>query len=695
MGESLLLEIGVEELPSSFVAGAVSALPQLLRGRLDALRIAHGEVTACGTPRRLTVIAADVAEAQPDLDEEAMGPPVRVAFDSDGKPTKAAESFAKKLGCAVEDLGRKATPKGEYVVGRRVEKGSPALELLPAELEALCVEIPFRKSMRWSDGDVAFGRPVRWLVALLGSEVVDFSFAGVTSGRTTYGHRFLAPDAITVPEPSAYASVLREAHVLVHEEERTELMMRRLNEAAVDARGELIEDEFLVGENLSLVEEPHVVVGTFDESFLALPERVILDVAKDHQRYFGIRSSEGRLLPRYLAVVNTAEAPDKIRLGNDRVMRARLADAKFFYDEDLKQPLIERRADLDAVVFQKRLGSIGDKVRRIERLVLQLGSELGLSESTVKTATTGVALAKCDLVTLMVGELPELQGEMGRAYARQQGTAADVADVIAEHYQPRGADDPTAPGDAGALVAIADRLDTLAGCFAIGLAPTGAADPLALRRASIGVLRTVLDKRWNLSLASALAAAHGGYEGVSLDLDADETGSKLLGFFHQRLRGLLSEQLPGDVVDATLAASADPPHAARLRAEALGAIAPEVRAGAGEVFKRAANIAKESPAGEVAAPESVQDEVHASERALHDGFERLRQSLDAADGKEDYSLAFNAVADFAPTLAQFFDDVFVMVDDVPVRENRLRMMRAVHTTCSRLANFKLLAKQAG
>lgn len=693
MSEDLLLEIGVEELPASFVTAAVAALPGLLEKRLGELRLGHGEVGATGTPRRLAVWARAVAEAQTDLDEQVLGPPARVAFDAAGQPTRAASAFAAKIGCAPEQLSRVTTDKGEYVAGRRVERGAPARELLPRALADVCTAIPFRKSMRWSDGNTAFGRPVRWLVALFGSSELPIRFAGLSAGRSSAGHRFLAPGPVEIARLSDYVATLRAAHVLVDLDERRRVLGERLEAAAREAGGKLIEDEFLVAENTSLVEEPHVVAGGFDQAFLELPEQVILAVARGHQRYFGLRGSNGRLLPRYLAVANTAENADNVRRGNDRVMRARLADAKFFYDEDRKRPLGERRAALDGVVFHKRLGSVGDKVRRVERLVGILGAQLGLDANVVGTAEQAAGLAKCDLVTLMVGELPELQGEMGRAYALAQGTSGAVARAISEHYQPRGADDPTAPSDAGALVAIADRLDTLSGCFAIGLAPTGAADPLALRRAALGLLRTLLDKRWDLSLSESVHAAHDGFRDVQLELDAATTSERLATFFRDRLRGLLAAELPTDVVDACLDAASDRPYDLALRARALGAISPVVRASAGEVFKRAANIAKDAPAGEPCPPAEVASEVHASEQNLFDAFAALRRALAAAEKRHDYAAALDELAGFAPVLGKFFDDVFVMVEDVPVRENRLRLMSGIHRACSAFANFKLLAYQ--
>ena len=390
-------------------------------------------------------------------------------------------------------------------------------------------------------------------------------------------------------------------------------------------------------------------------------------------------------------MVNTAEKPDAIRRGNDRVMRARLSDAKFFYDEDSKTPLSARRAALDGIVFHKRLGTIGEKVRRIERLVGEVGALLGLPEKTIATALEGAALAKCDLVTLMVGELPELQGEMGRAYAIAQGVALPVADVIAEHYLPRGADDLSAASDAGALVAITDRLDTLTGACAVSVMPTGSADPLALRRAAIGVLRTLLDRSWDLSVPKAVARAHAGFDSTRFDLDASATADRLSSFLAQRLRGVLGVELASDVVDACIAAGHERPLDVARRARALSAIDPSVRALVGEVFKRATNIAREAPEGEPVPPDQVSSDVHPSERTLFDAFTKLRSVLGAG---YDPGGSLTAIADFAPVLGKFFSDVFVMVDDAKVRENRLRLMREIQRTCGALASFNLLAKDA-
>ncbi len=689
MSRDLLLEIGVEELPASFVTQAVAALPQLVAAELKQLRLECELLSATGTPRRLALAAKGLSEVQADLDETVMGPSARVAFDGDGKATKAAASFAAKLGCNVSELMCVNTPKGEYVAGHKRESGRSALEILPSMLERVCAAIPFRKSMRWGDGDTAFGRPVRWLLCLFGEEVLTVKFAGLVSGNTTEGHRFLDKDPQPIQAPSDYVAALRKRHVIVDITERKQLMVSRLLQCAKNLGGDLIEDDFLVEENCNLVEDPQVITGSFEDSYLVLPERVILNVARGHQRYFGLRSPDGHLMPNYLAVVGTAENPENVRRGNDRVMRARLADAKFFYTTDLEKPLPTRRDALDGVVFHKRLGSVGDKVRRLERLVPKLGELLALSVPVIQKATESAGLAKCDLVTLMVGELPELQGDMGAAYALAQGIDPDVANAIREHYQPRSADDPTAPSDVGALLALADRFDTLVGCFAIGQVPTGTADPLALRRSTLGILRTLFDKAWDLSLSPAFRTTYDGFAGVKLDATIEQTSERLATFFKDRLRGLLTQ--PVDVIEACLDVAAGRPLDARRRAEALAIMHPDVRAKVGEVFKRAANIAKEAGESLLRPPSEVCADVHPSEHHLYGAWLSLRATLAAADSRRDYPASLEAIAEFAPSLDRFFTDVFVMVDELDVRNNRLNLMRDIHRGCSTIANFGLLS----
>jgi glycyl-tRNA synthetase beta chain len=581
-----LLEIGTEELPSSFVDAALAALPGIVADELANARLSHSKVRALGTPRRLAVLVDEVAGRQLDLDEEVIGPPEGAAF-KDGKPTRAAEAFASKLGLGVDALAvvdKPAGPKqkpGRYVVGRRVEQGRPAMELLGPVLARVCAAIPFRKSMRWADLDETFGRPVQWLVALLGQEVVPVGFAGVKSARESRGHRFLAPAHFAVKSPESYVDQLRERHVLVDRDERVRAMVDRVAAAARTAGGTYDPEPMLVDENASLVEEPQVVTGSFDSAFLALPPAVIRSVARGHQKYFCIQQAgapgEDRLLPSYLAVVNTANRPDIITKGTDRVMGARLSDARFFWQEDQKTPLESRFEKLGGIVFHHRLGTVREKVERVVRLADRIAETLGLDAGQRAAVSRAARLGKCDLVTLMVGEFPELQGHMGRAYALAQGEPREIADAIRDHYKPLGAQDDVATDDVSATIGLADRLDTLAGCFAVGLAPTGAADPFALRRACIGALRTLLERGYGkLSFAETIGVAYDGLAGTKLDLERAVAVTKIEEFAVERLRGLVASATTTAVADAVLAA--DGPAALRdvvatmARARALKAV---------------------------------------------------------------------------------------------------------------------------
>ncbi|MFO0611178.1 MAG: glycine--tRNA ligase subunit beta [Polyangiaceae bacterium] len=689
----LLLELGCEELPASFVEGALEALPSIAEKRFGEVRLGWTSIRALGTPRRLALIVEGLDARQSDLEEELTGPPVKAAF-KDGAPTRAAQAFAEKLGVTVDALRRVDTPKGEYLAGTRREKGQPTAAFIGAVLTAIIKEIPFRKSMRWADLDFAFGRPIQWVVALLGEDVVSLEVARITAGRVSRGHRFISPDErrapvpVEIASPASYVEALRRAHVLVDPKERLAALESALRAAAQGAGGSLIEDTFLMGENLTLVEEPHVIVGRFEPHFLELPERVILEVAKGHQRYFGMRDAAGKLLPNYLAVVNTALDPASIQRGNDNVMRARLADARFFYKTDLDTPLAKRREKLAGVVFQKRLGSVLEKADRVESLAREIGLGLGLAEETIMSAVSGAHLAKCDLVALMVGEFPELQGEMGRAYALAQGVSASVADVIADHYRPKGASDDVAPTDAGALVAIADRLDTLVGCFAIGQVPTGTADPFGLRRACLGILRTCLERSFDVSIEKLALAAHAKYANVKVDQGPAETAAKVGEFVTERLRGLLADKHPADAVRASIGAGADRPLDVLARVRAIASLDDTTRARMGEVFKRATNIAKDAEVGEPTPPTG---DAHASEAALYEAFTRFRSRADELAKRADYVGFFGEIASIAPVMERYFLDVFVMCDDLALRANRLRLMRSISDRCARVAKLELLA----
>lgn len=690
MAANVLLEIGTEELPASFIRHALASMrtaaEQLLgQARLDADGAA---VQTLGTPRRLTLRITGLPDHQADRRETVLGPPWRVAFDAQGEPTKAALGFAKKNGVDADALVKAETDKGEYVCAEVFEAGQATAEVLASLLPKVCERTSFPKSMRWGLGEVSFGRPIHWLVALLGEAVVDFEFAGVKSGRNTRGHRFLAPESFDVASADAYEGALEAAHVVVDLAGRKARMHEALLAAATALGGELIEDDFLFDECVSLVEEPFVVPGSFEETYLALPDEVVVSVMRDHQRYFAVRDPKTHaLLPRYLNVVNTASDPDTIAKGNDRVLRARLEDARFFVEEDKKGSLESRVPRLDQVVFQAKLGSVGDKVRRVARLAGHLSQQVqGVQAAVAERAAT---LSKADLETLIVFEFPELQGFMGRYYALGEGEDAAVADAIADHYKPTGADDDVPSAALSAVVAIADRLDTLVGCFGIGQIPSGSADPFALRRATIGITRIALEGPVDVDLTDLLGAAYDGYADGALQ-DRAEVVAKLDDFFRGRLRAFYRGRTSGDLVEACLAAwdsSSIRDLEARVRAVAAFKKMDEYESLA-IAFKRAFNITKVSARGNVDA--SLLEA--GAERSLADTFTRVQADIAGKAAAGDYEGALSVLAtELRAPIDTYFDDVLVMVDDDALRENRLRLLGAIADSVTSLAHFHLLS----
>jgi glycyl-tRNA synthetase beta chain len=693
----LLLEIGCEELPASYVDAATGALPDLVRGKLAELRLTHGEVVALGTPRRLAVLVHELAETQADVDEEVVGPPENAAY-KDGKPTKAAEAFALKLGVPVDALVvREVTGQkkpGRYVVGRKREKGRAARELLAPAIEEVCAKIPFKKAMRWGAGTATFGRPVQWIVALLGEETLPIRFAGITSGRTSRGHRFLAPGHFDIKSASTYVDQLRAAHVLVDRKEREHTMVERVTAAARTAGGVQDPDPFLVAENASLVEEPHVVVGSFEETYLALPSAVIRAVARGHQRYFVVQKSEepdAPLLPHYITVANTAIVPAKVAQGNDRVMRARLADAKFFFEEDRKVKADDRVEKLSGIVFHARLGTVRDKVVRMEALAKTIADSLGIDSAT---AVRGAHLAKNDLVSHMVGEFPELQGSMGHDYALGAGEPAVIADTIRDHYCPIGVDGSIAASDAARVVAVADRIDTLVGCFAVGLQPTGTADPYALRRACIGILRTIIesDERWNsFDLPTMLSQAYKAFADKKVDLDEATCTAKVLEFCTERLRGILASRTTTHVADAVLAgdSSAARPRAAIAKAIALFEVVSEGAGWLGSaktVAKRLSGISKEhAPAfhDEKAFTKTTDADIVGLVRELDEKTRALRTAHDVRE-------AFFSMGNTAQRVDKMFEETLVNDPADPITPKRLELLSHGARCMLRIADFTKL-----
>jgi len=684
----LLFEIGAEEIPAGFVPPALRQLEEDLAKALDAARLAHGEVKAVGTPRRLAVWARDVAKRQTDAKTEALGPPVAHAFDAEGKPTQAAIGFAKSQGVDVAKLERAQTPKGERVAVTKVEKGRDAAKVLPALLERLVAGLRFKKAMRSRYDEVTFARPVRWLVALYGGSPLKVRFGEVVSGKVSYGHHFAAPRAIALTgKPEDYVAKLRRAKVLVDPEERREAVKQELSKAARAAGGKIRPDEPLLEQVLNLVEHPTGVAGEFEKSNLDLPPEVVVSEMRNHQRYFAVVDGKGRLKNRFVAISGTPVKDPKVaRHGYERVLRARLADARFFFEEDRKRTLRDRIQDLARRTYQARLGTELDRADRIVAIGTALARALG-KEEAVADVVEAARLAKTDLTTGMVGEFPELQGVMGGHYARLEGLKPEIADAVEDHYRPIGASEDMPRSDVGAIVAIADRLHALVGIVGVGEKATGAADPFGLRRAAIGILRVLLDRGYHLSLSAAVEATLDALQGVRLAADRAVVAEQVLDFVRGRLRALWGEQFDADLVEAVLGAGFDDVVDARKRLEALAEVKrrPDF-APLAVAFKRVANIQDKGGSG-AGAPDHVLFQEDAEGR-LHDVLSEIRSRVGIEKQAKNYVAALRAIAEIKPAVDEFFDKVLVMAEDEAVRRNRLALMREVSALFADVADFR-------
>ncbi|MBX5484735.1 MAG: glycine--tRNA ligase subunit beta [Myxococcaceae bacterium] len=688
----LLLELGAEEIPASFVEPALADLARVIVERAKEARLTHGEVRTFGTPRRLAVLVRDVAARSEDVTKEVTGPSVKAAFDAAGKPTRAAEKFAESVGLSVDRLLRVKTPKGEYLAAKLEEKGRPAPELLPAVLHAAVHGINFKKSMRWGDVELSFARPLHWIVALFGEEVIPVVFGDVRSGRTTYGHRFLAPQPIELRRPADYVEALRAAHVIVDPVERRKLVHERVRAGAEKAGGRLLEDEALLDQVTYLVELPNPVVGSFDERHLDLPPEVLIQEMKSHQRYFSVVDEHGKLLPRFVAVSNTPVKDERVSLrGYERVLRARLSDGRFFFDEDRKHSLETRVPKLERVVFQQKLGTYAEKIERFRLLADFIARRSGKAD-ILPILERAATLAKADLVTGMVGEFPELQGVMGREYAKASGEKPEVALAIFEHYLPRNAQDSLPTQDPGALIGIADRLDTIVGIFGIGKGPSAAADPFGLRRATLAIIHIVLHRGYRFSLVAAIDRALELLEPKLADqkrkANEPPVRDQVLEFFRGRLKVMWAEEHRPDVVEAVLSAGFDDLVAAHLRLKALSAIVGQADfAPLAVAFKRVVNIV-EKQGRDIGAgapdPGRFQDD---AEKALFEAYTQAKGKVDALVKADDYAGALREITALKPAVDRFFDRVMVMAEDRALRENRVRLLMQIGGLFGRIADF--------
>ncbi|HEY8414354.1 MAG TPA: glycine--tRNA ligase subunit beta [Thermaerobacter sp.] len=696
----LLVELGCEEIPADDAREARRQLAERAGTALAEAGLAYELVRALGTPRRLALVVRGLAPRQQAREEWVRGPSRAAAFGPEGEPTRAALGFARAQGVDLADLVVRQTPQGEYVFARKVIEGKPAAEVVVELLPGILGGIEFRRTMRWGAGEHRFVRPVKWLVALLGDEVLPVSFAGVRAGRVSYGHRFLHPEPVELAsaDEEAYRQALERAYVIVDPEERRHRIVEQAQAVAAAAGGEAEIDPELLDEVVDLVEYPTAFTGSFAAEMLELPRDVLVTTMKVHQRYFPVcKPGSGELLPYFVAVRNGDDRHlDTVRRGNERVIRARLADARFFYAQDRQRRLEERVPELERVSFLPGLGTLLDKTRRLRRLAGWLAERLDLPAAERELVARAAYLAKADLVTAMVYEFTELAGRMGREYALLDGEPREVAEALAEQYLPRGGDDELPATLPGRLLAIADRADTLAGCFAAGLEPTGSQDPYGLRRAGVGLLRLLAGPEPAAApLDALLDEALAGYRpplaspAVEVRFDPAEVRAKLLDFLAARLRVLMAEAgYAHDVIQAVLAVDRSDVAGIWARARAVADLLASPLAGdVLTVHRRAANLAGRAEADHVDPALFREPE----EGELHAALQAARDAAEQALAARDYAAYFQAVARLRPAVDAFLDRVLVMAEDPALRANRLALLKRVADLASRVAALGELA----
>jgi glycyl-tRNA synthetase beta chain len=689
MKSDFLLEIGIEEMPARFLTPALNELESKCTRLLDEKRLTFDAIKTLGTPRRLTVLVKGLVAAQEPLTVEVKGPPRKAAFDIEGSPTKAGAGFARGQGVDPADLVTRLIGQVEYVFAVKQDKGLAAMAVLGEICPQLIGGMSFPKPMRWGYYDFKFARPIRWLTALYGEEVIRFEIAGVSSDRFTYGHRFLSSGMIELSVAGDYAEVLERNYVMVDPVRRREVIWTQVQDAATAEGGRVEENPDLLQEVVNILEYPTAFCGRFPEDYLALPEPVLVTPMREHQRYFPVRGKDGSLIARFVAVRNgTTEHLDTVRAGNEKVLRARLSDAAFFFREDLESPLSDRVEDLKKIVFREELGSVHEKVERIVALGAVISGMLDASDEARRRVNRAGTLSKADLVTDMVYEFPELQGVMGREYALRSGEEPEVAEAILEHYLPRGAGDVMPSTIPGRILAIADRIDNLVGAFGLGIQPTGSADPYALRRQALAICLISLDSPLYLNLSELFAKAHALY-GARLKVGLGEVIDGLNEFFRQRLRGVFQERgLRYDVVDAVLALPFGDVRDLWERASAVAAFRereafPDIYT----AFTRAYNLAKNADPSALVWPERFMDQ---AEGALYTESRRVQEKVQAALKGRHYPDALDALAELRAPVDEFFDAVLVMVEDQDVRENRLALLNSVAEQVQKVADISKL-----
>ena len=687
MTAELLLEIGTEEIPSGYLDDALGAMKRLAETSLKEHRIGSaGELQVFGTPRRLVLVASALEETQEDAVQEVTGPPKKAAFDEKGNPTKAALGFAAKYGLAVEQIQVLETAKGDYLYVKRTTPGRAAMEVLPQILPKLIGQIPWPKSMRWGEESFSFVRPIHWIVALFGEKIVPFEIAGIRSGNMTRGHRFMAPESFSVNGFKHLKDKLQERYVLIDSAQRADRIEGAAKTKAEVRSGSPIIDPELLATVSNMVEYPSVLCGAFDPGYLDIPAPVLITAMKKHQKYFAVQDPSGRLMPNFVAVNNTqARKEDVVRKGHERVLRARLSDASFFFREDRKKPLEARLEDLKGVIYQAQLGTSYAKVGRFAELAVFLARQA--APDKISLVELAARLCKCDLVTGMVTEFPDLQGTMGMEYARLDGHPEEVCLAIREHYLPARAGDDLPSSSVGALVGIADRMDTIVGFFAIGSEPTGAADPFALRRHALAVLRILEQWDWDISLGDFIAQSVSLLaREVSCGTEAVSKGVKE--FFRERYKQMmLRSDYPTDLLEAVIAVEFDHIGHLRPRCDQLQAFIKEF----GEfealalTFKRVTNILKNQSAAPGVEPDLFREPC---EGALLKAYQDVKDDIERLIRGKNYAEALNLMAGLKAPVDAFFEGVEILTkESEAIRNNRIALLHELSRLFLKVADF--------
>lgn len=685
MKRDLLLEIGVEEIPSAYMAQALEKLLGLAERRLEESRLTHGEIKTMGTPRRLVLLIRDLAETQNDAVAQNRGPRKSAAFDQSGNPTKAGLGFARSQGLNIDELSTLEADGVEYVAVVRREVGQAAIEIMPQLLADIILSIPFPRSMRWGYHQTRFARPIRWLLCLLDEDVVPVTIENINSDRFTYGHRFLSQGALEVKDVKDYFSKLEANYVILDQERRAQMIWQQVELVAQAAGGSSMANAKLLEEVNFLVEYPTAFFGGFSSAYLDVPPEVLTTSMIEHQRYFPVFDNEGKLLPGFIGVRNGTDFDlETVVAGNQRVLKARLEDALFFWREDTKKPVEDFVPGLKNVMFHERLGSILDKVSRLQALAVFCGAEANLSRADY--LQRAAYLCKADLLSSMVYEFPELQGVMGRYYALLSEEETEVADAILEHYLPRFAGDRIPASETGLAVSLAEKIDNLTAFFALNIKPTGSQDPYALRRQAIGLVNIIIEAGLRLDLARLIEQAYQGLVNFKLEQSCEQTTRELLGFIMQRMRGFLLEKgYSYDVIDTVLAVPNADLNDIWMRVNA-------VQASKGEaffndllvVFNRAHNLSRKANKEILADYQRLIDD---SEIALHQELHRVSGEFAAALRQGQYLSALRLVSGLRPAVDRFFEAVMVMVDDNKLRQARLGLLGEIASMCQQVGDF--------